>query len=132
MGEFLVDEMIVNQPIQSNSPRDVQHTGPATLNLTPGERGVFLSFCHAGADDEAEGILRMLRAIAPPTKEVIQRQPFANLAEKAAATNPGNTPAPAFRGIQTVYRDMISDEVIDMIVDQLAHATPDTIMGLSH
>ena len=104
----------------------------ATLNLTPGERGIFLSLCHAGAEEEAERILRTLRSIASPTKEVVQRQPFATLAEKAAATNPGNTPPPAFRAIQTVYRDRVTDEIIDIIVDQLAHASPDTIMGLSH
>jgi hypothetical protein len=104
----------------------------ATLNLTPGERGVFLNFCHAGAESEAEGLLRKLRSFAPPVKEVVQRQPFATLAEKAAATNPGNTPPPAFRAIQTVYRDRITDEIIDIIVAELARATPDTIMGLSH
>ena len=116
--------------------RELMHEAPdgfqATLNLTPGERGVFLSLCHVGAEDEAERILRTLRAIAPPTKEAVQRQPFAKLAEKAAATNPGNTPSPAFRAIQTVYRDRISDEMIDIIVDQLTHASSDTIMGLSH
>lgn len=116
--------------------RELMHEAPdgfqATLNLTPGERGVFVSLCHVGADSEAEGILRTLRTIAPPIKEVIQRQPFATLAEKAAATNPGNTPLPAFRAIQTVYRDRVSDEIIDIIVDQLAHASPDTVMGLSH
>ena len=116
--------------------RELMHEAPdgfqATLNLTPGERGVFLSLCHVGAEDEGQRILRTLRAIPPPTKEVVNRQTFANLAEKAAATNPGNSPSPAFRAIQTVYRDRISDEVIDIIVDQLAHASPDTIMGLSH
>ncbi len=116
--------------------RELMHGAPdgfqATLNLTPGERGIFLNFCHAGAENEAERILRTLRSIASPTKEVVQRQPFATLAEKAAATNPGNTPPPAFRAIQTVYRDSVSDEIIDIIVDQLAHASPDTIMGLSH
>ncbi len=120
--------------------REVMHEAPdgfqATLNLTPGERGAFLNFCHAGtgsgAEREAEDILRKLRAIATPTKEAVQRQPFATLAEKAAATNPGNTPQPAFRAIQTVYRDGITDGVIDTVLDQLARATPDVIMGFSH
>jgi FAD/FMN-containing dehydrogenase len=116
--------------------RDVMQEAPdgfqATLNLTPGERGIFISLCHAGVESEAEGILRTLRSIASPTREVVTRQPFATLAEKAAATNPGNTPPPAFRAIQTVYRDSVSDDVIDIMVDQLAHATPDVIMGLSH
>jgi len=102
----------------------------ATLNLTPGERGVFVSLCHAGRENEAERTLRALRAIAPPTKEFVQRQEFAALAERPAATNPANTPA--FRGIQTVYRDRLSDDLIDIVVDRLGHASPEAIMGISH
>jgi len=104
----------------------------ATLNLTPGERGVFVGLCHAGSENEAERTLRSLRAIAPPTKEFVTRQEFAALAERPAATNPANTPPPAFRGIQTVYRDRLSDDLIDIIVDRLGHASPEAIMGISH
>jgi FAD/FMN-containing dehydrogenase len=104
----------------------------ATLNLTPGERGVFVSLCHAGSAHEAERTLRSLRAVAPPTKEFVGRQEFAELAERPAATNPANTFAPAFRGIQTVYRDQLSDDLIDIIVDRLGRASPEAIMGISH
>jgi len=104
----------------------------ATLNLTTGERGVFVSLCHAGNEKEAERTLRSLRAIAPVTREFIQRQEFAALAERPAATNPPNTPPPAFRGIQAVYRDRLSDELIDIIVDRLGRASPEVIMGISH
>jgi hypothetical protein len=104
----------------------------ATLNLTPGERGVFVSLCHAGSESEAERTLQSLRAIARPTKELIRRQEFATLAERPAATNPANTPPPAFRGIQTVYRDRLSDELIDVIVDRFGYASPEAIMGISH
>ena len=54
------------------------------------------------------------------------------LAERAAATNPTNTPPPAFRGIQTVYRDRLSDDLIDIIVDRFGRASPEIIMGISH
>jgi hypothetical protein len=104
----------------------------ATLNLTPGERGVFVSLCHAGSENEAERTLRSLRAIAPATREFIQRQDFAALAERPAATNPANTSPPAFRGIQTVYRDRLSDDLVDIIVDRLGRASPETILGISH
>jgi hypothetical protein len=104
----------------------------ATLNLTPGERGVFVSLCHAGSENEAERTLRGLRAIAPPAKEFVKRQEFAKLAERPAATNPADTPPPAFRGIQTVYRDRLSDELIDVIVDRFERASPESIMGISH
>lgn len=116
--------------------REIMHDAPdgfqGTLNLTPGERGLFLSLSHSGAETEADAMLRKVRSIAAPTKELVQRQPFATLAVKAAATNPGNTPAPAFRAIQTVYRERITDDVIDLLVDQLAQASPDVIFGLSH
>lgn len=116
--------------------RQIMQTAPdgfqATLNLTPGERGLFISLCHSGPENEADDIMRQIRSLAPTTREVVQRQPFAQLAEKAAATNPGTGPAPAFRGIQTVYRDQITDDVIDILIDQLATATPDVVMGLSH
>jgi FAD/FMN-containing dehydrogenase len=104
----------------------------ATLNLTPGERGVFVSLCHAGSEEEAERTLRSLRAIARPTKEIVQRQEFSALAERPAATNPANTAPPAFRGIQTVFRDRLSDDVIDIIVDRLGRASPEVVMGISH
>ena len=104
----------------------------ATLNLTPGERGVFVSLCHAGSEDEAERTLRSLRTIAVPTREFVERQQFATLAERAAATNPANTPAPQFRGIQTVYRDQLSDDLIEVIVDRLERASPEVVMGISH
>src|SRR5437870_2456131 len=104
----------------------------ATVNLTPGERGVFVSLCHAGSENEAERTLRSLRAIAPPTKEFVKRQEFAALAERPAATNPANTPPPQFRGIQTVYRDRLPDGLIDVIVDRFGRASPEIIMGISH
>src|ERR1051325_6941509 len=91
----------------------------ATLNLTPGERGVFVSLCHAGRENEAERTLRSLRAIAPPTKEFVKRQEFAALAERPAATNPADAPPPEFRGVQTVYRHRLSDDLIDIIVERL-------------
>src|SRR5688572_8309107 len=107
-------------------------TFQATLNLTPGERGVFVSLCHAGSEREAERTLRLLRSIAPPMKEVVKRQAFADLAERPAGTNPVNTLPPAFRGIQTVYRDRLSDGLIDVIVDRFERASPEIIMGISH
>jgi hypothetical protein len=104
----------------------------ATLNLTSGERGVFVSLCHAGSESDAEHTLRLLGAIAPPAKEFVKRQAFADLAERPAATNPANASPPAFRGIQTVYRERLSDELIDIIVDRLGRASPEIIMGISH
>ncbi len=116
--------------------REIMHGAPdgfqATLNLTNSERGIFLSFCHSGPESEGETILQAFRSLATPTKEIASRQPYAVLAEKAAATNPGKGAASAYRAIQTVYRNHISDDILDVYVDQLAKATPDVVFGLSH
>jgi FAD/FMN-containing dehydrogenase len=116
--------------------REIMQTAPdefqATLNLTPGKRGLFISLCHAGTEQAADGLLRKLRTIATPIQEVVQRLPFSDFAQRAAATNPGVGNPPAFRGIQTVYRECITDEIIEILIEQLAHAAPEAIMGLSH
>jgi FAD/FMN-containing dehydrogenase len=116
--------------------RDVMRQAPdgfqANLNLTQGTAGVFISFCHVASDAQADQMLARIRTIAKPTKVDVKRQPFFMLAEKAAVTNPTNVPPPAFRAIQTVYRHEITDEMIEILVDQLAAATPDAVFGLSH
>lgn len=116
--------------------REIMHESPdcfqATLNLTSGERGLFVSMCHTGAERDADQMLKKIRAIAPPIREAVGRQSFAALAERAPATDSGKGPAPAFRGIQTVYRDRLTDEIIDVYVEQLLGGTPDVVMGLSH
>ena len=104
----------------------------ATLNLTPGERGVFINFCHAGAVRDAEQVIQVMRSIAKPIREVVERQPYAVFAQRAPATNPGNAPMSIARAIQTVYREELTDEIIDILIDQLAHAFPEVVMGLSH
>jgi FAD/FMN-containing dehydrogenase len=104
----------------------------ANLNLTKGDAGVFISLCYVGTDAEAEILLSRIRSIAKTTKVTVKRQPFADLAEKAAATNPTNVPAPAYRAIQTVYRHGITDEIIEILVDQLKAASKDVVVGLSH
>lgn len=116
--------------------REIMQDAPdgfqATLNLTPGQRGVFVSLGHTGDETEADRLVGKVRSLAKPIKQAVARQAFADLAEKAAATNPGNTPSPAFRAIQTVYRNQITDEIVDIYLDKLAHASPDVILGLSH
>ena len=112
--------------------RDAPDTFQATLNLTRGERGLFLSLCHAGDEKEANQLMQTIRSIAKPTREVIERQEYAVFASRAPATKPAGASSNAMRAIQTIYRDEITDEVIDMLVDQLASASPDVVMGLSH
>lgn len=104
----------------------------ATLNLTPGDRGVFINFCHAGDEKAADQTLGKMRAIAKPTREVIQRQAYGDFAQRAPATNPGNAPASISRAIHTVYREQITEEIIEILLTHLAQASPDVVMGLSH
>ena len=104
----------------------------ATLNLTRSDRGLFLSLCHCGDDREAEQLVVKIRSIAKPTREVIERQEYAVFAQRAPATKPAHASASVLRAIQTVYCEAITDEVIEILVDQLEQASPDVTMGLSH
>jgi hypothetical protein len=100
----------------------------ATLNLTPGERGVFISLCHAGEGAEGQRLLRVFRTVATPAKDNVRRQEFAELAGRspASATDVG------FRCVATVYRNELSDEVIDIALDRLSQAPFETLLGISH
>jgi FAD binding domain/Berberine and berberine like len=119
-----------------NGFRELMYNAPdgfqANMNLTQGEAGVFISLCHVGTDAEAESMLGKIRSMANVTNFAVRRQSFASLAEKTAVTSPTNRPVPAFRAVQTVYRSSISDELIDMLTDQLKGAWPDCVFGLSH
>ncbi|AMY07645.1 6-hydroxy-D-nicotine oxidase [Luteitalea pratensis] len=100
----------------------------ATLNLTPGERGVFVQLCHAGESAEAERLLRSLRAIAAPAKDMVRRQEFADLAGR----QPTGTADADFRCVATAYRHELSDEVMNVVLDRLAEAPASTVIGISH
>lgn len=114
--------------LMQNVPDGLQ----ANLNLTRGPAGVFISLCHVGTDAEVASTLGKIQSIAKTTKVEVKRQAFANLAEKAAVTSPANVPAPVYRAVQAVYRQKITDEVIEVLVDQLGSAPVDAIFGLSH
>ncbi|MEP7364461.1 MAG: FAD-binding oxidoreductase [Acidobacteriota bacterium] len=100
----------------------------ASLNLTPGERGVFVSLCHAGEAAEADRLLRALRTVATPSKEAVRRQEFAELAGRAPVAAAGVN----YRSSATVYRHEFSDEVLDATLDRLAAAPAETVIGVSH
>jgi FAD/FMN-containing dehydrogenase len=100
----------------------------ATLNLTPGERGVFVSLCHAGEEAEAERLLRAFRTVATPAKDTVRRQEFAEL----SGISPAGVPEVSFRCIAAVYRNELSDEVMDIALDRLSQAPLETVLGISH
>jgi hypothetical protein len=100
----------------------------ATLNLTPGERGVFISLCHAGEGAEAERLLRAFRTVATPVKDTVRRQEFAEL----AGISPTGASDVSFRCIAAVYRNELSDEVMDITLDRLSQAPIETVLGISH
>jgi hypothetical protein len=100
----------------------------ATLNLTRGERGVFVSLCHAGEGAEGERLLRAFRTVAIPAKDTVRRQEFAELAGRS----PVAAPDVSFRCIATIYRNELSDEVIDMTLDRLSEAPLETVLGITH
>jgi FAD/FMN-containing dehydrogenase len=102
----------------------------ATLNLTLGERGVFVSLCHAGEGAEAERLLRRFRTAGTPSKDTVRRQEFAQLSDLAPAT--AGAPNASFRYIATVYRDYLSDEIMNAVLDRLSEAPRETVFGISH
>lgn len=112
--------------------RDLMAEAPdsfqATLNLTPGERGVFVSLCHAGEEAEAERLLRAFRAVAIPAKDTTKRQSFADLAARV----PVAAADVRFRSIATVYRDELSDDVIDITLHRLSEAPAEAVLGVTH
>jgi hypothetical protein len=89
---------------------------------------VFISLCHAGEKAEAEQLLRKLRAVAAPAKESIRRQQFAELAGRAIVF----ARDVSFRCIATVYRDELSEEVIDRSLDRLTAAPLEAVLGITH
>src|SRR5215470_9471475 len=100
----------------------------ATLNLTPGERGVFVRLCHAGEEAEAERLLRAFRRVATPAKDTVKRQEFAQL----AGTTPAVAAPGSFRCIATVYRTELLDEVMDITLNRLSQAPLETVLGIDH
>jgi FAD/FMN-containing dehydrogenase len=100
----------------------------AVLNLTPGERGVFIGLCHAGEEAEAERLLRALRTVATPAKDTVRRLEFAGLASRS----PVGATDVSFRSIATVYRNALSDDVMDRVLDRLSEAPPATVLGITH
>ena len=100
----------------------------ATLNLTAGERGVFVRLCHAGERTEAERLLLAFRTVATPAKDTVRRGEFAQLAGGVPAGGPENS----FRSVATVYRNELSDEVMDTALDRFYQAPAETVIGINH
>ena len=100
----------------------------ATLNLTPGERGAVVTLCHSGEEAEAARLLRAFRTVATPSKDTVRRQEFAKFAGGVLT----GAPDASFRYMATVYRNELSNEVMDAVLDRLSAAPPETVFGISH
>ncbi len=100
----------------------------ATLSLTTGERGVFVHLCHAGEAAEAERLLRVFRTVATPVRDTVRLQEFAQFV--------GGVPAgradTIFRCVRTVYRNELSDDVMDKALGRFSEALPETNIGIDH
>lgn len=110
--------------------RDLMAEAPdsfqATLNLTAGERGVFVRLCHAGERTEAERLLLAFRTVATPARDTVRLGEFAQLAGGVPAGGPGS------RSVATAYRNELSDEVMDTVLDRLSQAPAETVIGINH
>jgi hypothetical protein len=82
----------------------------------------------AGEGAEAERLLRAFRTVATPAKDTVRRQEFAEL----AGISPTGASDVSFRCIAAVYRNELSDEVMDITLDRLSQAPLETVLGISH
>lgn len=98
----------------------------ATLSLTAGERGVFVRLCHAGEEAEMARLLMAFRKVATPAKDTVTRGKFAQLAGSVPTAAPDN------RSVATVYRNELSDEVMDAALDRLSDSPVDTVLVIDH
>ncbi|MBM3759018.1 MAG: hypothetical protein FJW36_02100 [Acidobacteria bacterium] len=69
-----------------------------------------------------------MRKISTPTKDTVRRQQFQDL----AAIAPSGAAGVNFRYIACVYREAISDALIDTTLERLAVAPAETVIGFSH
>ena len=98
----------------------------AILSLTADERGVFVRLCHAGEAAEAVRLLLAFRTVATPAKDTVTRGEFAQLAGGVPTGAPGN------RSVATVYRNELSNEVMDTALDRISDAPPETVLTIDH
>lgn len=104
----------------------------ATLDLSP--RGSFVSvrLCHAGDAAETYRLLQPFRNIALPISDTVKSQHFAELAGMPPARTSHEAPSAGFKYVQTVYREQLSDEVIDQILDRVGQAPAQAFIAVSH
>ena len=70
----------------------------------------------------------VFRSVATPLKDTVRRQEFAELSRISTA-GAANV---SFRCVTTVYRNSLSNEVMDAALDRLSAAPPETVLGISH
>jgi hypothetical protein len=66
--------------------------------------------------------------VATPAKDTVRRLEFAGLASRS----PVGATDVSFRSIATVYRNALSDDVMDRVLDRLSEAPPATVLGITH
>lgn len=92
----------------------------ATLDLVPAEGTVSITLCHSGEKAETEQLLRSFRRVATPTKDTVKLEEFSELANLSTAAKPGLS----YGCIAAVYREELSNAVIDNILDRVSQAPP--------
>ena len=119
-------------------------TGPSILPRTHGRSAGFVS---SHTQPDARGARRIrrlsvtpvrrpkrsdcsasLRTVATPAKDTVRRQEFAELAGRS----PTGAPDVSFRSVATIYRNELSDEVMDKTLDRLSEARAETVLGITH
>jgi FAD binding domain/Berberine and berberine like len=104
----------------------------AALNLSRGQRGVFLNVCHAGEVGEADRLLRSFRTVSAPIRDTVVRQRFMQFAAPPPAAATGTGAGSVFRCVQALYVERLSSEFIDRLLERFDHSPPEALMGIDH
>jgi FAD/FMN-containing dehydrogenase len=115
--------------------RDFMATAPdelqALIYLTEiGERSLNVIVCYSGDVREGEKVVRPLRSFGQPMRDTVQRRQYV---ETFTMPLYDEFPVGPFNAGRNCYLERLSDEAIDVVLEQFAKAPqPGSALGLDH
>lgn len=98
--------------------------------LPGGDRSVEIVLCYSGNSNDAEGVIRPLRAVANPVLDSVRRRSYADVLDLRA--DRGESVTTAFSAVKGTYLEQLSGPAIDVVLDHTARAPRGCMMGLDH
>lgn len=116
--------------------KDFMATAPDELQadfyiVSANNGSVRIELVYSGDLSQGQQLLDTLRKQFPPEKDTIKLKPFSEIYKSDSDVRPPPCP---FRSVKGAYIDMLSDEVIDLILLQFSHPPPSCALSfnLSH